>query len=314
MKSGFSQKLKRVFAKDGFLLVLYWFLYKTHLSVFLSDLVWTKLQYRVNVGKPLNLSNPVSYNEKLQWLKLYDHRPIYTVFVDKLLVKDYVRSIIGDEYIIPTLAFWHNEDEIDFDSLPNQFVLKTNHSGGNSGIVICKDKSHFDLNKAKQKLSSSLKHDSYAISREWPYKNVKRCILAEKYMEDSFTSELRDYKFFCFDGEPKALFVASGRQERSEPYFDFFDMEYNHLDLKCPHPNAPMIPDKPVSFEEMVSIARMLSKGFPHLRVDLYEINGRPYFGELTLYHWEGLMPFNPEQWNLTFGSWLSLPKRTNEE
>lgn len=300
-------KVKRLFSKDGFWLSVHYLFYKTRLKYMLSDELFTRLQYRAHFGSHLNLKKPITYNEKLNWLKLHDHNPLYTTLVDKAIVKDYVARIIGKQYVIPTYGVWETFDDIDFDLLPNEFVLKTNHSGGNSGVVICKDKSTFDKNRAKQKLEESLKTDVYKISREWPYRDVKRVILAEQYMEDKQTNELRDYKFFCFNGEPKALFVATGRQKCKEPCFDFFDMEYNHLDLKCDHPLADKIPSKPSTFEEMKEVARKLSKGLKHVRVDLYEINGEVFFGELTLYHWQGQMKFYPNSWNYIWGEWLNL-------
>lgn len=310
MNNSFLKKLLlNLSSSQGRYYCWYYLLRRIGVLGLLSDNKAIHIEYRANTGHKLDLDNPRNFNEKLQWLKLNDHNPLYTTVVDKYLVKDYVASAMGGaDIIIPTLGMWESPEEIDFDSLPNQFVLKTNHSGGNTGVVICRDKSTFDIDEAKQKLAKSLKKDVYKVSREWPYKNVKRCIIAEEYMEDQKTGELRDYKFFCFNGEPKALFVATGRQQYDEPRFDFFDMGYNHLDLRCPHPQAETIPERPESFEMMKEIARKLSQDFPHVRVDLYEINGKPYFGELTLYHWEGLMPFYPESWNDKFGEWLTLP------
>lgn len=307
MKLG-KEQLKRLLTKDGVYWVIYVGLRDLKLMRFLNDEQYTKLTYRVQMGEKLNLVEPKKYNEKLQWLKLYDHNPMYSTIVDKFAVKEYVSNLIGEQYVIKTLGVWNQFSEINFDALPERFVLKTTHGGGNTGVVICRDKNTFDMKAAKDKLNKSLKKDAYMVSREWPYKNVPRRIIAEEYMEDKKTGELRDYKFFCFNGEPKALFVASERQNRKEPCFDFFDIEYNHLDLRCSHPLAEVPPEKPESFDEMLELARKLSKGFPHVRVDLYDINGKPYFGELTLYHWEGLMPFYPESWNETFGSWLKIP------
>ena len=304
-------KIEKLFSKDGFWLLLYYLAEKTKVADLLSDELFTRLQFRAHEGSILHLKNPVTYNEKVNWLKLYDHNPIYPVLVDKYLVKDYVSEKIGSEYIIPNLGIWDSFEDIDFSQLPNQFVLKTNHSGGNTGVVICRNKATFDYKDAKRKLDISLATNTYKVSREWPYKNIRRRILAEQYMEDIRTSELRDYKFFCFDGTVKALFVASGRQNHKEPYFDFFDDNYNHLELRCDHPQAVITPEKPISFEKMKNIASTLSRGFPHMRVDLYEINGRIYFGELTLYHWEGQMKFYPNSWNYKFGSWLNLPKES---
>lgn len=302
-------KIKRLFSKGGLYYSFYYMLRKTRISNMFSDRMFTMIEYRANTGKSLNLKNPTLYNEKLQWLKLNDHQEIYTKLVDKFRVKEYVSQLLGEKYVIPTLAVYATPDDIDLEQLPNQFVLKTNHSGGNTGVVICKNKEEFDLESAKKLLAKSLATDVYKISREWPYKNVKRCIIAEKYMEDTQTGELRDYKFFCFDGIPKALFVASGRQKQQEVCFDFFDIDYTHINLKSPHPLAAITPEKPSTFDEMKEMVHKLSQGFPHVRIDLYEINGRPYFGEFTLYHWEGLMPFDPEDWNYTFGSWINLPQ-----
>ncbi|MBE6712970.1 MAG: glycosyl transferase [Ruminococcaceae bacterium] len=267
------------------------------------------MKFRVIMGKSLHLKNPVTFNEKLQWLKLYDRKPIYTTMVDKYEAKKFVSEKIGEEYIIPTLGVWNSFDEIDFDSLPEQFVLKCTHDSG--GLVIVKDKAKMDRAAAKEKIESCLKKNFYYSGREWPYKNVKPRILAEAYMEDEKTAELRDYKFFCFDGKAKALFVASERQkEGEETKFDFFDMDYNHIPVTNGHPNAETPPEKPKTFEQMRALAEQLSAGIPHLRVDFYEVNGKIYFGELTFAHWSGMVPFNPEEWDTTFGSWITLPSR----
>lgn len=305
------EKILRVFKKGGPYYLFYWLMRRSGLLYKLSDKSAISIEYQANMGGGINWKSPKTYNEKLQWLKLYDRNPLYTILVDKYLVKDWVANHCtqGTEILIKTLGRWNSFDEIDFTSLPDRFVLKTNHGSGNTAVVICRDKSIFNKDDAKQKLESSLMQDVYKVSREWPYKNVKRCIIAEEYMEDKKTGELRDYKFFCFDGEPKALFVASGRQNHEEPFFDFYDIDFNHLDLRCPHPQSDTPIEKPETFEVMKDIARQLSKGFPHVRVDLYEINGKPYFGEMTFYHWEGLMPFYPEEWNYRFGEWLILPE-----
>ena len=254
---------------------------------------------------PLNLDNPQTFNEKLQWMKLYDHQDLYTTLVDKYAVKEYVSERIGKEYIIPTLAVWNTVDEIDISILPNQFVLKTTHDSGS--IVICKDKSSFNLKLAQNKLKKSMKRDYYMAGREWPYKNVKRRILAEKYMEDKKTKELRDYKFFCFKGEAKLMFVATDRQNRTEPYFDFFDMDYNHLDMRHGHPNAPSIPDKPYSFELMKHLSSQLTRDLVEARVDFYEVNGKPFFGEITLFHHNGTVNFDPNKWDYILGEWICI-------
>lgn len=260
----------------------------------------------------MDIDNPQTFNEKLQWLKLYDRRPEYTMMVDKIEVKKYIAEKIGEEYLIPTLGVWDNAEDIDFDSLPDKFVMKCNHNSG-LGMAICKDKSTFDTEKARKELRKGLKQDYYLTGREWPYKNVKRRIIAEQYMEDEKTSELRDYKFFCFNGEVKAMFVATERQKVGEEVkFDFFDENFNHLPIRQGHPNAKVAPEKPEKFEEMKKLASKLSQNIPHVRVDFYEVNGKIYFGEMTFYHFSGMVPFAPEEWDYKLGEWTTLPKKTN--
>lgn len=276
---------------------------------FLPDVPFLKLKYRVAMKKKLNLKNPITYNEKLQWLKLHDRKPIYTDMVDKYEAKRYVAERIGEEYIIKTLGVWDHFDEIDFDKLPDRFVLKCTHDSG--GLVIVKDKNTLDKAAAKEKIEKCLKRNFYYAGREWPYKNVKPRVLAEEYMEDSKTAELRDYKFFAFNGKVKALFIASERQkENEETKFDFFDAEYNHLPVRNGHPNAEIPPEKPENFEKMKELAGKLSEGIPHLRVDFYEVDGKIYFGELTFSHWSGMVPFEPDEWDKTFGDWIELPNK----
>ena len=273
----------------------------------IPDKLYLHLKYYLRMGKRLHLRHPRTFNEKLQWLKLYGRRPIDTVLSDKYAVKDFISKTIGSQYVIPLLGVWQNFDEIDFASLPNQFVLKCTHDSG--GIVICKDKKQLDIEAARMKINRGLKNNFYVYSREKAYRDIPRRIIAEEFKEDSITKELRDYKFFCFDGVPKALFIASERQIKgAETKFDFFDMEYNHLPFTNGHPNAEIPPSKPVCFEEMKQLAAVLSKGIPHVRVDFYEVNGRVYFGEMTYSHWGGMMPFVPEEWDFIFGGWIKLP------
>ena len=273
----------------------------------LPDPLYIQLKYLWHMKKLLNLRNPKTYNEKVQWLKLYNRKPEYTTMVDKYAVKQYVAEQIGQECIIPTLGVWDRFEDIDFDRLPEKFVLKCTHDSG--GVVICKNKAELDLDAVRKKINTCLKANYYWHNREWPYKNVKPRIIAEQFMEDPQTGELRDYKFFCFDGKVKALFVASERQAAEETKFDFFDAEYNHLPFTNGHPNAEVLPQKPECFEQMKALAAKLSEGIPHLRVDFYEVGGKVYFGELTFSHWSGMMPFQPEQWDYTFGSWIHLPQ-----
>lgn len=273
----------------------------------LPDKPYLKLLYWCYMHKKLNLNNPQTYNEKLQWLKLYDRKPIYTIMVDKYEAKRFVADIIGEEYIIPTLGVWDAPEKIEFDKLPEKFVLKSTHDSG--GIMIIDKKRGYDRSKVISFFQSRLKQGTYEKQREWPYKDVPRRIIAEQYMEDTKTSELRDYKFFCFNGEVKALFIATDRQSDRPTAFDFFDPDYNWIDLRHGHPNAPNKPEKPENFELMKALAEKLSKGFCQLRVDLYEINGKVYFGELTFFHHGGVVPFDPEEWDYKFGEWITLPE-----
>lgn len=278
----------------------------------LRDESYLKLLYRVYMGKPLHLTNPVTYNEKLQWLKLYDRNPLYTKMVDKYEAKNYVADQIGKEYITPTLGVWNHPEDIDFDLLPDRFVLKTTHDSG--GIIIVDKKTGYDRNKINLFFNERLSHSTYEIQREWPYRNVPKRIIAEQYMEDEKTHELRDYKFFCFDGEVKAMFIATDRQSDKPTAFDFFDPDFNWLDIRHGHPNAEIKPEKPINFELMKRLSAKLSEGFPQVRVDLYEINGKVYFGELTFFHHGGIVPFDPEKWDRIFGEWIKLPDRVQKE
>lgn len=421
------------------------------LSPILPDKFFLSCMVRVCCGYWPNWKNPQTFSEKIQWLKLYNRRPEYTMMVDKYAVKDYVAKKIGEKYIIPTLGVWDKPEDIDWDVLPNQFVLKTTHGGGNTGVVICKDKTKFDRQKAIVKLNNSLKQDIYKTLREWPYKEVPRRIIAEQYIaprpdvkdlpdykwfcfngepkfcqliqdrttketinffdtewkhqvfvginpavspvedipahpenlqtqlriacelskdipfaridlyqieSDTFFGEiilfpksglgnfrpneynailgqmlhlpgeifggaickmkpsgemeikqpdLSDYKFFSFDGEVKALFIGTERSTGNVK-FDYYDAEFNHLDLVQVHPMSGKDLPKPINFEEMKEIASKLSQGLPHVRVDLYNVNGKVYFGELTFFHHGGVTPFHPQSWDYTFGSWIHLP------
>ena len=273
---------------------------------FVSDENFVKWTYYLTFRKKLDLDNPQTFNEKLQWLKLNDRHEEYTQMVDKYEAKKYVANLIGEEYIIPTLGVYDSFDEIDFDKLPNQFVLKCTHNSG--GIIICRDKATLDIAKARKQMKKWLKKNPFWTNREYPYKNVKPRIIAEQYMEDESGYELKDYKFFCFSGDVKYVFVATDRGKvDEETKFDFFDMDWNHLPFTNGHPNNPEPIGKPENFEEMKALACKLSKNMPHVRVDLYNISGKIYFGELTFYHWSGLTPFVPEKWDFEFGKCISL-------
>lgn len=282
-----------------------------NLSPLFGDEHYLKLIFKYHMGHRLDLQNPKTYSEKLQWLKLYDRNPLYTKLVDKHEVKAYVTEHVGADYVIPEIGLWNSVEEIEWNKLPQKFVLKTTHGGGNTGVIVCKDKDNLDIELTRERLNRSMKQDLYKDSREWPYKNIPKRVLAEEYMEDYATQELRDYKFFCFDGEVKFLFVGSERQKPGEDVkFDFFDQDYNHLILRQGHPNSKVLPEKPSCFEEMKEVAGKLSKGIPHVRVDLYEANGHVYFGEMTFYHFGGIVPFEPAKWDEEFGKMLKIPSK----
>lgn len=284
----------------------------------LPDATYLKLLYSLRMGHQLDLKNPQTFTEKIQWLKLYDRNPEYITMVDKYTVKEYVANIIGKQYIIPTLGVWDNFEDIVWDSLPNQFVLKTTHGGGGSGVVICKDKAKFNKEEAKAKLSKSLKSDIYPYFREWPYKNVPKRIIAEKFMapeKSPALNDLPDYKFFCFNGEPKYCQVIRGRHTKET--IDFYDMEWNHMPFVGLNPvtsNGLTPVDRPGNFEGMKDICRKLSKAIPFVRVDLYLIDDKNYFGELTFYPASGMGLFTPEEWNVKLGDLLTLPKSIGRE
>lgn len=286
--------------------------YNIYLNVIdhtLPDRALLSLKFKTSMHYKLRWDNPQTFSEKIQWLKLYGRTPINKVMSDKYLVKQYITEKIGEQYVIPLLGVWDKPEDIDFSKLPEKFVIKCNHNSG-TGMYICKDKSKMDVEKVCRELRKGLKEDYFIGSREYAYKDIPRKIIAEAYMEDEETKELRDYKFFCFDGEPKIMFIASGRSKGEHNVtFDFFDMGYNHLPFTNGHPNAIVMPEKPKCFEEMKRLAAVLTQGIPHVRIDFYEANGHVYFGEFTFSHWGGMMPYKPEEWDYTLGSWIKLPK-----
>lgn len=272
----------------------------------LSDEKFIRMKFKKVFSRELNLNNPTSFNEKLQWIKLYDRNPLYTTMVDKYLVKQYVGNIIGDEYIIKTYGVWNSFDEIDFEKLPEQFVLKTTHDSG--GLVICKNKKSFNFKMARKKIQSSLRNNYYLHAREWPYKNVKPRIIAEEYMEDHITHELRDYKFFCFNGEMKLMFIVSNRYNSDMPTtMDYFDRNFNKVDLTWGSQQSSNPPAKPELFEDMVKLAEKLSIGLSEVRVDFYIANNKIYFGELTFFDGSGFTEIKPYEWDVKLGSYIKL-------
>ncbi len=277
-----------------------------------DDEAYLRILYRLRMGRHLNLENPKTFQEKLQWLKLHDRRPEYSKMVDKYEAKKYVASIIGEEYIIPTLGVWNSFDDIDFSQLPDRFVLKCTHDSGR--VVICKDKSTFDMNLARKRINKAIHTNYFLRVREWPYKNVKPRIIAEQYLEDADNPArpLSDYKFYCFDGKPKFCQVIQDRETKET--IDFFDMDWRHQEFVGLNPNvgtAALIPFRPKNFDVMKKIAYDLSKDIPFSRIDLYEVNHKTYWGEITLFPGGGFGKFTPQEWNHKLGEMISLPKDT---
>ena len=277
----------------------------------ISDEKYLKIRYRATFGKKLNLKNPQTFNEKLQWLKLYDRKPEYTKMVDKYEVKKYVEKLIGKEYIIPTLGIYNTWEEIKFDELPNEFVIKCTHDSGS--VVICKNKDSFNKNKARKKIEKALKRNFYINGREWPYKNVKPRIIIEKYIEEMNSNSVKDYKLFVFNGKVKSSFIVTER-DTGNPKFTFFDKDKKFIDIKqCGAENDPSL-EMPKQYDEMVKIAEKLAKATIQVRVDFYIINNKIYFGELTFFDSSGFGKFEPEEWDLKLGEMLELPNEKSEE
>lgn len=285
--------------------ILIYFLNKS--ARLFSDKRFLQMKFRLEMGMKLDLDNPKTFNEKLQWLKLYNRKPEYATMVDKYAVKEYVASIIGREHIIPTLGVWNSVDEIDWDSLPNQFVLKTTHGGGGGGVAICKDKATFDRAKAMKTLQKSLNNDIYWNYREWPYKDVPKRIIAEQFMSNN-GKDLEDYKIHCFNGEPKFILVCSNRYGKGAMIDDFYSPDWELMDVRRPgHPKSERASKTPQQLKQMLELSRVLSKNIPFLRVDFYIINSQIYFGELTFFPASGMSKFEPEDWDYTFGNYLKL-------
>ncbi len=271
----------------------------------ISDEKYLKIAYRIRIGKKLNLDHPTTFNEKLQWLKLHDHNPEYTTMVDKYTAKKWAADRIGEQYIIPTLGVWEHFDDIDFDALPNRFVLKCTHDSG--GIVIVTDKKILDLSQARKKLEHCLKNNYYWGNREWPYKNVHPRIIAEQYMADESDVELKDYKIFNFSGEPKLIQVDYDRFVEHKR--NIYTTDWQYVEAAIQYPTDPMHQiEQPKALEKMLDLACTLSAGFPHVRTDFYCIDDRIYFGELTFYHGSGFETFTPESLGEEMGKWLKLP------
>lgn len=276
---------------------------------FLPDKLYLSLRYRCKVGHWINWKDPKTFTEKLQWLKVYDYKPEYTQMVDKLAAKEYVAERIGKKYLIPTLGVWNRVEDIDWENLPNQFVLKTTHGGGGEGVVICSDKVHLNKTEAIKKLKNSMQSNAGKSYREKPYLNVPRRIIAEQYMVDhkEIVSDLIDYKFYCFNGTPKLIMVANGRTTGNKR-FGYYDQAWNPVDIRWGAPKPDIEFTRPDNLEEMLRIASKLSSNLIHVRVDLYNIDSQIYFGEITFYDGSGFEAIEPQSYDEYLGSMIELP------
>lgn len=275
------------------------------LTNWIPDKLYLKLMYKFRIGKKLDLRNPKGFNEKLQWLKLYDRKDKYSLLVDKYEVKKIVGNIIGEEYIIPTLGVWDSVDEIDYNILPDKFVLKCTHDSGS--VVICTEKASFNITMAEEKLKKGMGKSLFYWGREWPYKNVPRRIIAEEYLNDSCGSDqLTDYKIYTFNGIAKFMMINKDRNHETKA--DYFDRNFEWLDFTWGYPHSEKKPQKPENFDLMIELAEKLANGLTEVRVDFYESNHKVYFGELTFFDGSGFEAIEPVEWDLRLGSFFKLP------
>lgn len=271
----------------------------------MNDELFLKIKFKTSTGESLDLNNPQSFNEKIQWLKLYNRIPLYTQLVDKYGVRDYVKEKIGEKYLTKCYGIYNHFEDIVFDDLPDKFVLKCTHDCGS--VVLCDSNSRIDMVKVSKKLNSALARNYFYQGREWPYKNVEPRIIAEEYLEDQTTKDLYDYKFFCFNGVPKVLFIAIGRQA-GNLQLNFYDMDFNKLPFERGYPNYDKKIPKPKNFKKMIELAAILSEGIPFVRVDFYDIEDRIVFGEMTFSPGGGMEVFKPKKWDYILGEWIELP------
>ena len=278
----------------------------------IGDEAYIKLVFRAVMGKNLNLNSPKTFNEKLQWLKLYDRRPEYPALVDKYRVREYIKEKLGEDYLIPLLQVWSAPEAVDFDLLPDRFVMKCNHNSG-LGLCICKDKASLDKQSARTEIAKGFYQDYFATGREWPYKSVEHRIIAEKYMCDDDSvplnqQELTDYKFYCFNGYVDCVMICFDRASGDTKFY-FFDKDWKLKRINKRGKEAPAdfsLP-KPDCLDEMFEIAATLSVGIPFVRVDLYQSNGHVYFGEMTFYPQSGWDPNYLPETDAYFGRLIDL-------
>lgn len=272
----------------------------------LPDELYLRLVYKRATGKVLHLNPPRTFNEKLQWLKLYDRRPVYTMLADKYAVRKHIAAVLGERYLIPLLGMWEHPEDINFTALPNQFALKTNHDSG--GVLLCHDKARFDVPGAIAKLNQHLHQNFFEVGREWVYQGIPRCIIAEALIGPPDGGAPLDYKLMCFNGKVRCTFVCSDRGSESGLKVTFYDRNWMPLPFTRHYPSSQTPIPRPSCYEEMVEIAERLSSEIPFCRIDLYEIEGRVFFGEITFFPGGGFETFNPDEWDTTLGTWMKLP------
>lgn len=274
----------------------------------MPDKLYLQIEFRLRMGRKLDLANPQTFNEKLQWLKLYDRRPEYIKMVDKHEAKIYVAERLSEQYIIPTLGVWESFDDIDFQTLPERFVLKYTHDSG--GLVICREKSKLDKAAARSKIEKCLQRNYYWHGREWPYKAVKPRIIAEQFMEDPIGGELVEYKTFCFNGRAKMILVCKGEAHGGGRTNDFCNIDLVRYPFTSLNPNSKGKLEKPKELPEIIALSEQLAQGIPQARIDTYLVGHKVYFGEITLFHNSGFCSFEPQEWDKTIGSWILLPEK----
>lgn len=299
-----------IFASSDF---LFQHVFRKRFFRYVSDELWLQKAWKIKTGGSIDFSHPTGFNEKLQWLKLYDHNPLYTVFADKVKVRDYIRKRGLKDILVPALGVWKNPNDIDFEKLPLRFVLKCNHNSG-EGMVLCKDKRNLDIAEAKRGLKKALSYNYFHHYREWAYKNIKPLIIGEKYIDHNEKEGLIDYKFYCFNGKPKFLYLGRTLFKNGVKVQDlmtFLGIDYKPVPFSRPdHSALSYIPPKPSCFDDMLKIAECLSEGIPFVRVDLYWVHEHIYFSELTLYPGAGYGFFKPDSAEKEIGDMLILPDK----
>lgn len=283
----------------------------TYVCAIIPDGIYLRILYRVRMGEKLNLNNPVTFNEKMQWLKIYQKKNDHSYMTDKARVRDYIEKKIGKEYLIDTVGIYDSYEDIKFEDLPDEFVVKCTHDSGS--VILCNSKE--DLIRNKNKLKKALKRKYYLAGREYSYKGITPRLIIEKKLTNDPDKGLRDYKFYCFNGEPTYLYISEGLLKHSTARISFYNIDYSLADFcRSDYPRLDYLPEKPVNYEKMLDICKILSEGNPFVRVDLYEVDGKIYFSELTFSPCGGYMPFEPKEYDRILGEKLILPRKKGKK